>query len=92
MDMTDDTTDVGGANLFIPCVVEKMVHGDIKLGLFITKGQLEIDTICAKGLSTSTHPPGNFKLLLSQSHGKILPLCYMRCFFRHDDPATHPSL
>ena len=39
-----------------------MVQGDIRLGLMITKGQLEIDVICAKGLSVSmvNQPPGEY--------------------------------
>ena len=31
-------------------VLEKFVKGDIKLGFIITKGQLEISVVCAKGL------------------------------------------
>ncbi len=39
---------------------EKLVKGDIKLGFMITKGQLEVDVICAKGLTLTTarQPPG----------------------------------
>ena len=31
-------------------ISEKFVKGDIKLGFIITKGQLEISVVCAKGL------------------------------------------
>ena len=34
-------------------ISEKFVKGDIKLGFIITKGQLEISVVCAKGLPTN---------------------------------------
>lgn len=47
------------------CVViipENSVHGDICLGFVVTKGQLEIDVICARELSlnAANQPPGTF--------------------------------
>ncbi|ELT90086.1 hypothetical protein CAPTEDRAFT_218726 [Capitella teleta] len=39
---------------------EKLIQGDIKLGFIITKGQLEVDIMCAKGLTLNSagQPPG----------------------------------
>lgn len=48
-------------------------RGDIKLGLMISKGQLEIDIICAKGLRATTtglKPDTYVKTSLIGSNGK----------------------
>ncbi len=41
---------------------EKATQGDIRLGFTISKGQLEVEVVCAKGLplSASGNPPGQY--------------------------------
>ena len=41
---------------------EKTVQGDIRVGFTISKGQLEVEIVCAKGLplGASAAPPGKF--------------------------------
>ena len=41
-------------------VVEKTIQGDIRVGFVISKGQLEVEIVCAKGLplGSTAAPPG----------------------------------
>ena len=41
-------------------VTETLVCGDIKLGFAVSKGQLEVDVICVRGLKhpAALQPPG----------------------------------
>jgi len=33
-------------------------HIELKLGLLMTKGQLEVDVVCARGIRAEDSPPG----------------------------------
>jgi len=36
-------------------------HIELKLGLLMTKGQLEVDVVCARGIRAEDSPPGKYK-------------------------------
>jgi len=35
-------------------------HIELKLGLLMTKGQLEVDVVCARGIRAEDSPPGKY--------------------------------
>lgn len=39
-------------------------HIELKLGLLMTKGQLEVDVVCARGIRAEDSPPGMFNLFV----------------------------
>ena len=45
--------------------VEKTIQGDIRVGFTISKGQLEVEIVCAKGLplGSTAAPPGECLVL-----------------------------
>ena len=58
-------------------VVKKCLksHGDLKLAFVITKGQFELDVICAKELTgSSAKKPGVYAV-----HGRLLNVCTDVC-------------
>ncbi|XP_064606710.1 regulating synaptic membrane exocytosis protein 2-like isoform X2 [Liolophura sinensis] len=74
----DDVTSLLGPGQAPPKpAMEKVILGDIKLGFMVSKGQLEVDVICAKGLSRgpAVFPPGNgntyVKTYLMEGNKKI---------------------
>ncbi|KAL8623578.1 hypothetical protein ACOMHN_000183 [Nucella lapillus] len=59
----DDITSILGPGQVPPRPSsETLVRGDIKLGLAVSKGQLEVDIICVRGLqrAPSLHPPDTY--------------------------------
>jgi len=48
-------------------------HIELKLGLLMTKGQLEVDVVCARGIRAEDSPPGkydnNVTRFIRNSHG-----------------------
>lgn len=36
-------------------------HIELKLGLLMTKGQLEVDVVCARGIRAEDSPPGKYE-------------------------------
>lgn len=39
-------------------VLKAGCHIELKLGLLMTKGQLEVDVVCARGIRAEDSPPG----------------------------------